>query len=223
MTKIFFYAAILISIIIFNKCTAYTPSVTNVPLHEKEGEVKINLHASSSGINPQFSATVSNNLAIMINGNIGNNYGYGNHFYVEGALGYFTKFSEKIIFENFFGGGKGSSYYKHKGYFSTETMDSYINKLFLQPEIGFKGRRTHLIIAPKFSYVNIQGININYGDKTQLNYNVIYSEPSITLKYGSEKFKIMSQFGLYIPLTESNYIVYSNLVFSIGFQYNFLD
>lgn len=218
----FLYSYLILIVFFLTDCAAYIPNVTNVPLHEKEGECDLAFYGGLTGFDPQLSFAFTNKFALMCNGSFGSNNREGHHSYLEAGLGYYLPFSKRFVFENFVGFGKGESNYQYSFMWSYSMMDAEFKKIFFQPEIGFiKSKRTQFIFCPKFSFINTFGDMHQSGIDSHFNTNFMYFEPSLTLKTGWENFKIVAQLGLSMPMTKRsvNTEYFFPMIFSIGMQY----
>lgn len=215
---------IVIAIITLSSCApAYIPTSVEVPVFKEEGEVNISVQTGTAGIDPHLSVAITNNVAIMLNGSFGESDEVSNdpddiddryhkHMTGEMGLGYYENFGKHGFCQVFAGYGYGrvKSYYAWEvdgfvDYFTTADMQ----KVFVQPSVGFTSNYFEIAFTPRFTHLNI---NVNHRK-----YNDLFVEPVITMKVGSPTFKVTAQGGLAFPTEVLNYD-YRPFIFNVGFS-----
>lgn len=194
---------------------AYIPNVVNTPLLSDKDEFQASLHYSTSGYDAQFAYAVTENIGVMLNGNMESwrsdtSDEYHKHFLLESGAGYYTKLSEKGRTEIFAGFGLGQVDIKDYNYFYPTTKSMY-NRAFIQPAIGFTTKIVDFSFATRFSMVSM--------DNSIAKDILFYFEPAATVKVGYKQVKSVFQLSWSLPMNRNENILISRLiVFSIGVQ-----
>lgn len=186
----------------------YSPGTPNVTQFTEKDEVRINAGVISgfesefNGGDLQFAYAPAKNIGIMLNGftassKEGNNDAEkGSGSYGEFAVGYFTTLDKQKewTFEVFGGVGGGSV---NNVYSPGESSKVNVNKVFLQPALGYKWDYLEFAFAPRFAHVNwklkeTKGAGTDVGN--DLEYvrnkpNFFSFEPGLILRGGSKKIK----------------------------------
>ncbi len=220
MKSLFRIKAVLLAlslIILLPSCMppAYIPNVVNTPLLSDKDEFQASLHYSTSGYDAQFAYAVTENIGVMLNGNMENwksdtSDEYHKHFFGETGAGYYSKLGKKGRTEVFGGIGLGSVDIKDYRYAFPTTKSTY-TRVFLQPAIGFSTKVVDFSFATRFSLVNM--------DKTISNNSIVFFEPAITAKVGYNAIKSVFQLSFSIPFRDDELVLISRVfVFSVGVQ-----
>ncbi len=225
LLKLFF---VFNTFIFLSSCVSSSllPQTQNVPLFTKEKELQISTQITGRSAELQLAYSAKPHLAFMANGLA------GNLQMVELGAGYYTKLSEKFIFESYAGIGEGSvnvknTFYHIKPLFFSTTKEERCNinifgtKFFIQPNIGYKYEENlQLSLSlkgsfwyfPKYYYYNelwrpdIHG-EMEYikTDSVNLKNTQCYTlEPAITFKTGGERLKFMTQLGFLAAINSEN-------------------
>lgn len=219
----------LIFIFLYSCNPAYIPNMLNVPLHNKEKELKTNLAVSISGFDPQLSYSINSKTAIMFNGNLlfqkgedengVENNEYHRQLFGEIAIGRFSS-SHKNLRAEFFGGfgaGKVKDYTYESNLLNTPVVDAFIKRLFIQGNVGISSEVIDIGFANRLSFVNI---DFNTPDLNNGKFDP-YWEPALILKLGYKNVKAFTQLGISAPLFdyEKNYD-HLGFIFGFGLQIN---
>jgi hypothetical protein len=187
---------LLLIICLLNSCKlAYVPSSVHVPLHENKGELCSQLSFGNNGLGLQASYSLTNEFAIMTSGQVIKDE-LLSHMSFDAAIGYFEKNEQNILFETFFGAGYGNAYRLPDQLNLTEHSQGEYWKFFIQPAIGLKPKSWETSIGLRTVYVNYSSIIF----PERHNFNRLFFEPVITVKYGWEAFKFSLQGGGSIAL-----------------------
>ncbi len=217
----------------------YVPSTRNVPLFREQGEFQGSVYVTN-GIDAQLAYAVSDNIAVMANGNYlsskieqPENYTRSNTF-VEGGLGFYSS-TRKFRTELFvgYGMGKGTSFAQY--YFFTQDFGQKdlvatgkYNRIFIQPSIGTNNRTFNLAFTPRISLVDFREFSSNDNnpaipilvikpDETPR----LFIEPALTGKFPLVgNLQGVFQLGLAVPLSGDVYFDYVPLQLSVGIQLN---
>lgn len=214
----------------------YTPTAFNAPFLAKKGDFNGAISLSPSLVvlnaNVQVAYAITNNFAIIGNGNykktIGSNDLY--HALGEVGLGYFKNYNTSWIFEGFLGYGFGKGTYKKDEdvpfFYSSPDINihSYYNKIFLQMDGGIKSTNgvfeTGLILRPVvINYLSMKVTN------TVESYNRIGAtsfllEPGVFFRVGKGNLKFQTQVGACIPIINVE-LYYVPEILNFGAFYKF--
>lgn len=216
-TLILAFAGILV--IYLNSCAPlYVPNVVNTPMLSQKDDLNAAINFGFSGTDIQSAYAVTDNIGIMVNGSFMNqvsdsSINYHRHIFAEVGLGYFKPLGRFGLFEVYGGYGLGriNSYQSSAGFSSY--ADTYVNRFFIQPAIGFKSDYFELSFAPRTVRAFVTQGNVN---KTGF-----FIEPTILLKAGAPMIKFITQFGLSYMINESSTsFLYQPFIFSFGLQYS---
>jgi hypothetical protein len=190
----------------------YTPNTMNVPMLSQKKEFNGTVAYGVNGIDVQAAYSPIKNCGVMANfahiradGALYSEYSYG--YLGELGFGYYAKTNDMYRLDMYGGFGytstKSSFDFKKSGF-----VNRNYSRLFLQPSIGIQLKKFEPSLALRLNYVY------------QL--KALFYEPAITLRFGTEKFKIMSQLGF----SGANKKVgaegpYNLLMFSVGFNFRF--
>jgi hypothetical protein len=215
----------------------YTPNTQNVPLISEKGETNLTLSGNGNQVEFQGAYGIANNISITANGGLfipsdldNGNGGSGN--FVEVGAGYFTPLNENWIFETYGIVGFGS-FENHLPSTLNENpqtngdISANIMRIGVQPNFGYKSKYFSAGVSSRIvnlSYSNIEGdLNFegaNQQDYLQDNSSNFLIEPAITIRGGTEKFKLQLQYGYSINLSESNFRQ-DNSSLTVGLNFNF--
>jgi hypothetical protein len=224
----------------------YAPNTANVPLLTEQGEVKANLSSISAfesranGGELQVAYAPTGHFGIHAGGlHIGKRENTSNETvesgsggYGELGVGYFTTLDKKRqwVFE-IYGGYGGGSVYNNYGGGTTSRVG--INKMYIQPAIGYKAKNAEFAFAPKIANVNWQVKRLTGGFDEFTAREIFYIiehenffnfEPTLLVRAGGEVAKI--QFSLtFSPDYSNDYDIgplRENLLVGIGASFNVL-
>lgn len=213
------YLFILLIFILVGCSPAYVPNVVNTPLLSEKGELQMNIYTGSSGVDPQLSYAINDEIGVMLNGSFANrtsdsSSNYHKYNFVEMGLGYYTKLSESGRFEVFSGMGYGKYTGEYTNNLWLEYTDDRMYRYFIQPSIGATTDYFDGSFTPRFVMVNMKQHN-----NKSIGYFV---EPTLTGKVGYKQLKFVLQVGLSLPLNVNDLeFSYEPIMFSIGLHSNF--
>lgn len=203
----------------------------NVPLFKEKGEVR----ATISTTNFQVAVAVTNNIGVMVNGYANNGSGeifspqndfkyISNRYFIEGGVGGYFPLEENFIFEVYAGGGVGYISYDENESYSILGGNNWpfgkysaeIQKLFLQPEMGFTNENIDFALSFRFvglKFSNIDTVNYTISDLEKENiYDLdrpiyFFIEPALTLRFGYKwaKFHIQTVYSKNMSIESINY------------------
>lgn len=193
----------------------------NVPLMSEGDELQVGMSVGTTGYGAQLAYSPYYHWALMgsgssysisSGGSFSTNVIY-RYLYGEFGTGYYTRLNKFWRAEVLagYGGGNTGNPANHR---------SLYNKIFLQPSIGISGPWVDAAFTPRFSYVRHFMERIN-GGKTKVDENVLFFEPSVTVRVGYEQLKFQLQGGLSIPGGASPF-TYRNTFFTAGFHLTFV-
>jgi hypothetical protein len=229
MKRIVFFCA-LCAILLSSCATVYRPNMTATPLFTEKGQVALEGAYSRDGVNVSAAAAVSPAIAVMATGQFNRNARRNNldrqpanGNYGEIGVGYFKKVKNKFIVETYAGFGKGNmtDYAQPVDQVYEEKLD--FSKIFVQPNIAYRVDDFDFIFTPRVAYVigtykgrdsDIVGTALDATKKVQF----FSAEPTLTLAYGSSKFKGYFQGG--ININKYGFIT-SLYNIGVGIKYNF--
>lgn len=159
--------AVVAGFMLSSCATAYISNTRNVPMFGEAGEFA-GAVALSSGVDVQAAYSVSDHVALMANANgvikkekpEGKPSFNRDHFFAEGALGYFSRTKTTRI--ELFGGyglGEGTSYESYyffrTGSENVVTKATY-NRIFIQPSIGTNKKKFNFMLTARVSMVGFK-------------------------------------------------------------------
>jgi hypothetical protein len=227
------FAGLTVLVLLTPSCVpSYIPNTVNTPLFNGKHQVTGNIGTGISGYDPQVAFSVTDHLGIMINSSFANRDNdttdnFHKHAFVEGGVGYFYNPTPKFVLECYggYGIGKVESYYENSWW--TGRADAQIQRLFLQPAIGFTTKVFDVSFAPRLVLVDVDIsdkdiVNPAPGTDFKTGFRP-YIEPTITLKTGYKYAKFFMQFGFSDPFDSNDKYLYESqpFMFSIGMQATF--
>jgi hypothetical protein len=217
--------AILLLAVSLSGCTSYyVPNTQNVPLFKEKNEFRISATKAFVTTEVQAAYSVTHNIAVMANfmrvrDMAMTDPSWGRENYIESAIGYYTPFMEKGVFEIYGGCGFSNQYYQYS-YFSvgslrnsSGTASFSFTKFFIQPSVGFTSGIFDFAFSARLSNLHYYKINskINVGnseysklDLIRQNTNSFVFEPAFTTLIGFKYVKIQLQSGVAINLNNPN-------------------
>jgi hypothetical protein len=216
------YATLLLSFFISCSPPAYIPNMVNVPLHTSKGEFQVNIGTGTSGIDPQLSYAITDNIGIMTNASFADrkdSTDYHKHNFAEFGVGYMLNFGKNGHFEVYGGAGTGSVDSKYYYNSSTDTRTkASLTRFFLQPSIGVVTKAFDGAFTPRIVLLNVNhSINNNINDSTLNTSNFDpFIEPTVTAKVGWKYIKMIFQVGFSVPLTKFKNYTNQRFMFSVG-------
>lgn len=207
-------------IIYVNSCAPlYVPNSINTPMLSEKRDYNAAASYGLAGLDLHTAYALNDKIGIMVNGSYMNETSdstdnFHKHIFVETGAGYYKTFGKFIQFEAYGGYGIGRiNSYQASGEFSS-FADTYVNRLFLQPSLGFKIKYFEISLTPRTVMAFVSQNN-----KRETG---IFVEPTILLKGGSQNIKLIAQLGLsYMINHNSNTFNYEPFIFSFGLQYSF--
>lgn len=193
----------------------YVPNSFNSPLLRNKGDGQINLAAGASGFEAQTAYAVTDNLGLMLNGQLLNSTKDDSvkeqRSLVEMGIGFSERFSDNGIFEIYGGAGVGEvpADYRNSTYDGKSTAP--ITRYFIQPGLGFYNDWLDISILSRLSAVRIGG---------ETNW---FYEPGFMAKMGYKRLRFYTCMGFSIPFQnyEERKWNHSPVMFSIGLHFNF--
>jgi len=203
-------SAMVLSLLITSCVSVYRPNPINTPLLEKEGDIKTSLMIQD-GLHLQTAAAVNKNIGVMFNAGydlssfkhagISEDDEDKEHLIIEGGIGFFDKFSDNWMWEIYTGYGFGTFKVKKDdfGFWESEHMDAEgnIGRFFIQPTVAYSSEHFAISFALRTCYVTILDYE-STSDVRLSKYGYFY-EPAVTMKFGGEKFKVVTQIGYSKP------------------------
>lgn len=210
--------ATIAALIYFNSCAPlYVPNVVNAPMLSEKNDINASLHFGLSGTDVQSAFALTDHIGIMVNGSYMNQTSdsadnYHKHILIEAGVGYFERLGKYGIFETYGGYGVGRiNSHQNSGDFSSFS-DTYVNRIFIQPSVGFKSNYFEFAFAPRTVWAFVSQGNVR---KTGF-----FLEPTLVLKAGSPILKLVTQFGLsFLMNSSSSSFNYQPFLFSFGLQF----
>jgi hypothetical protein len=221
---------IILSLLLTSCAPIYIPNNINTPLLSRKNEATINLAAGQNGADCQLSYAVSDNIGVLLNGsyllsdkkgNSGNNDTYQQkQNYIEAAVGSFGEITENAVVETYLGIGYGKSA-SSDSYLFDDSKKIYgegeFYKIFLQTDIGMKGKFFEGGIALRSAYIKFDKISYESNYPADKKFDSIFLEPAVFMRVGSPNFKIQTQVGFSSKLSRKDFLMYEPLILSIGF------
>ena len=228
MKKVNFIIIISFQLLLISCAPLYVPNKVNTPLLSQKNEASVDFSYGESGVNLQSAYAVTENIGVMLNGSYlsqENNYDANNDRsylrkskFAETAIGYFNGITNTSVAEIYFGGGIGkASSIDNFMLIGEEKIYSEGNyyKLFLQTNIGIKGKFVEGGVALRTSYINFT--NFHYENVNVEMYPESYFfEPAVFVRFGGPIFKFQSQLGFASKLSEKEFVTYNPLILSVG-------
>ena len=188
-TNRIFALVVPISFIMFSCETYYyVPTMQNVSLFKEKNE----LHASYGGDEYNLSCFQG---SYSITDHVGTHITYmsssdHNDYLLEGGMGYYLRYEKYLAFEAFGGYGHGM-------------VEGYnMNRLYIQPTMGFVSDFLDIVFTPRFTKVNyksnIEGYFLQpYPYKNEINnidkQSYYFFEPGVTIRLGYKYVKLQYQ------------------------------
>ncbi|MCX6272058.1 MAG: hypothetical protein NTU44_12725 [Bacteroidetes bacterium] len=228
------YILFIISVLLFQSCkVAYIPSMENVPILQKKGDIEANLTPA----NFQGAFSPIDHLGLMINGQSslntetsdGNTNYKARRQFVEGAIGYYTMVEPDKTFEIFGGAGYGSLSFHDNIVYSDQKYSASMLRTFVQPSISFLNENIEFAFSVRFLQLKFTDIQTNNYDDAELQDDRLYqldrqpfyfAEPAFTLRAGWKHVKAQFQY-LYSCKVNTQPINYYPMNFFIGLSLRF--
>lgn len=199
----------------------YLPNTANVPFFSDKGEANIDIHGGIRQAEFQGSYALTKHIGVQLNSSFllrreaeNKNDSYGS--FIEVGSGYFSKLSEKGVFEIYGLLGYGSMVNQFD--YIQEKPDTYgklntnLIRFGVQPSIGLKGDYYEFALSSRFlhlNYTNISG-DLIYNSRNQVTYlnnnrNNLLIEPAITVRLGTQLLKFQFQYAFSFNYTNPNF------------------
>jgi hypothetical protein len=213
-----------ISCFIFSSCSPeYIPNMVNSPMFSNAGEFQASIATGNSSFDAQTAVAITDHIGIMLNGSYGNETSdssddFHKHTFIEVGAGYFEKIGEKGRCEIYGGYGFGEvEGYFESALFDDEITDARYNRFFIQPGIGLSTGIFDGSFSPRIVLVQMDPRGSNFG---AAEYNAFF-EPVIISKIGYKYVKFIAQFGLSIPVGDSQPTYeHQHFIFNVGLNFN---
>lgn len=215
----------------------YVPNTQNVPMISAKGQANVTVAANGNQGEFQAAYGIGSAVALQVNAGLvrpreeGNGDG-GKGSLFEAGLGYYRNVSPNVLFDLYVLGGVGKMENDFPSTLvaspnTTGKIKADIVRFGVQPGLSVHRRRFSLTGSARISslrYSNIQG-NLIFGGVNQVTYLTDHKtstliEPAVTLRLGSEKFKLQVQIARSINLTTSDFKQDESLA-TVGFNYRF--
>lgn len=228
---------ISLPVILLSSCNvAYIPSMHNVPLLKKEGNIVVHLTPA----NVQGAYAVTNNIGLMVNGqwggtkweesNSGAEFYTSKRRFAEAGIGYYSFREDNKSFEVFGGGGIGSiSFNYNMDNVDPSKYSAMARKLFIQPSVGISKENFDIAFAVKAVNLQFYDVSILNYTETELKYKKLYQldakpflfvEPSFTARAGFKNVKAHFQY-LYSSKLSGGDINYLGYYIFLGLSLSF--
>jgi hypothetical protein len=190
----------------------YVPNTVNVPMLSEKKEFNGTVAYGLNGLDVQAAYSPIQNWAVM--GNFAHiraesgayeekSYGYLG----EVGVGYYIK-NDDILRADVYGGVGYTSTKASSDFKTSRIFNRDYARIFVQPSIGVQLKHLEPSFALRMNYV--------------FPLKALFYEPAITLRFGSEKFKIMSQFGFSMANKRIGYEgPYNPFMYSLGINFRF--
>ncbi len=212
-----FHFLIILSLIISSCAPSYVPNVVNTPLLSNKGEFQASANVALSGFDPQIAYAITDNIGLMVNGSFANQTSdttddYHKHQFVEFGAGYYKRIGPFFRFESYGGVGFGNLESNDNDAVFIPYSSVKTTRFFVQPTIGATSHIMDSSFSSRFVIVNM-----NQGSHSDIGY---FLEPVMTAKLGYKYVKVVTQFGISIPLNSEIDFGYEPFIFSLGLQLN---
>lgn len=257
------FLLVISTLVTFYSCSHiyYYPTTQNVPLLQERNDIRLNAGASYKLVNIsaadfQFAWAGTRHLAMAgtfttVTGNASDNISEGNGYYADGAIGYFNKLNEELVFEVY--GGYGQSQQQHQ-YGTSRRMGSSgdrqivdfgtsrlsFRQYYIQPAIGAGKDGVDLIFSLRCSYLDFYSVNNHLLTDTinKYTYNsplffpleeidaqrtYYLLEPAATLRVGWQHVKLQLQWVHSLHLNTSRPEGFRFSHFSMGLSFAFAE
>ncbi len=225
----------------------YSPGLQQIPLFTKKHDLRLTGGLTfgddgSDGLNAGIAYSISNQFALMSDYTFSSSSDAtgGKQSRFNGAIGYYKAFQKSFVFETYAGLGSISEHHSYTyplyspndfGY----TNQNYTSRLsaskqFIQTSLGYTSSCFDLAVGTQFDYLRFYSVETNldpslseYGRIWFLSQhkNILFFEPSFTVRGGWEYVKLQIQ---YIPLIPVNYkykSLFGTKQLNIGLYFNF--
>jgi len=208
-------------------CTPmYIPNLHHVPLLSNKGDISTGLNLGGSMLDIQLAYAFNQHLAAMVNStyqkrSFGDSLSYEyEHFFLEGAVGYFTKVSKAGRFGIYGGYGRGHGYGENDYTFMPpgEYAIGYYNRLFIQANFGAVSEYFDGGFSLRGSYVDFY----KYKTDIQIYYHHLgqyFMEPVMVMRMGGKHLKFQTELGFAFRMGNEVLEDYSPFVAGIGLTY----
>lgn len=227
MKKIILYCCFVISFGLLLQGCAYGPHIVDIPLMSKKHDAQISVGISSPAL-PAISISAAyapiDNFAIQVQGE----YLFYDQYHTQLALGYFQKFTNNTVLENYYGAELGNLNYSTNTRETNSLIGNY-TIAFTQINYGKIKLKAHgevgggLKIGYQYGEFLDQNYFSEYGSPVnKIYYHGIVLEPTIFYRFGWEHLRIGLQLsGCYAPSFGEYYLPYSKINGGLSFIYKF--
>jgi hypothetical protein len=198
--------------------TFYKPTMANVPLHDKAGDVQLSANYGYSGGELQLSGALTNHLYLSANGQFLRKKTKEDSLSLyrsfEIAVGYYSWLDKAKTVKLDLAAGYGPGDIDYRFLIETIPMQlrfhvaSKYHKVFIQPSLGLNTEDTDFAISLKGSVMYHYDFTDYYNPSQQHKaFSPIgYLEPILTVKKGIKNIRLLVQAGLVWPLTPRHYL-----------------
>lgn len=216
----------------------YTPNTQNVPIIRAKGQTNLSFAGNGNQVEFQGAYGLSNALAVQLNGgfyipkNEGNGDG-GSGRILEAGLGYYKNIGDALLFDTYvlIGAGKMENHFPSSVVDNPNTtgkLTADVLRFGIQPSLSFHRKYFSLSLSARMTslnYSNIDGTLI-YASEDQATYlednkSNFMIEPAITVRGGTEKFKLQVQLARPINVSHPGFKQDKSLI-SLGLNFNFM-
>jgi hypothetical protein len=223
--KVILYINLAIGCIILQGCAyckQYGPHMVNVPLMTGKNDIQLSVGASFPS-RPALSLSAAyaptDHFAMQVQGE----YMFNNQYHTQLALGYYNKFANNTVIENYYGAEIGSMR-DFPYYFATKDYKGNYAIGFTQINYGKIGLKAYGEVGGGLKIGYLYGeFAVPFYDATPqiIPYHNLVLEPTIFYRFGWEHFRIGLQVsGCYLPSLIKEY--YLPLWGTSGIKYNYL-
>lgn len=209
-------------ILLLASCSAiYQPNSLNIPLLGKKSEGTLIISTGSNSFEVQSAYAITDNFAIMFNYSKEKN-NEDEKFTQdlgEFAVGFFNQKKTNVT-EVYLGAGYGESSSLGSLLFNhiidtTFAMSSTFYRLFIQTNLGIKGKIIETGVAVRASFLHFTEMKIDEFTE-DVSIDSYFITPALFLRIGGPPFKFIAQIGYSISLRNSSDFLYEPFVMSIG-------
>lgn len=203
--------------IILTSCqTLYVPQHVITPMHEKKGDLEINvqgLYSISGSVNYAFGDHFMGGLSTNVYSQ--SDTSSNEDFKMSGAtidLGYYTLDKESNKRFEVMGGFGG-------GDMTTRADNFKFTRVYVQPSIGFIQKKIESVISLRINGMFYEPAKTNIGSLGA--FNARFIEPTYTFRGGGEQLKFHGQFGISLPIGGNlpNNFAYVPFIASVGLSF----
>jgi len=214
--KIVLFLAILTAAFYQACAPAYVPNVVNSPMIHSGKSLNASVHGGTSGVDIQSAYSPLEHWGLMMNGSFMNEKNensddYHQHIFVEAGSGYYLRLGKFGLIDAYGGTGIGRiSSLQTSGILGSEAHDM-VARAFVQPSLSFVSN----YFQTSFSFRTVM-VYIWQDEAHDTGY---FFEPTLTIKFGLPRVKLVAQAGLSLPVNKNVVSFnYEPFLVSVGLQ-----